>query len=118
MLGHWRYLGLYLGGAMASALVWLYFNAYQNEPIIGASGAVFAIIAGIGVAAPGARVTVFLFYILPLRMSMSALALVACGLEAVQIIFHWLPEIAHSAHLGGAAFGALYTWLVLPRHRH
>jgi len=117
MLGHARFLGLYLGGAIASVLVWLYFNAHLDEPIIGASGAVFAVIAGIGVAAPRASVTVFLFYILPLRMSMSVLALVVCGLEVVQIVFHWLPEIAHSAHLGGAAFGAFYAWLVLPRGR-
>jgi membrane associated rhomboid family serine protease len=118
ILGHGRFLGLYLGGAVASVIVWLFFNVHDNEPIIGASGAVYAVIAGIGVAVPRARVTVFLFYIIPLRMSMSALALVACGLEVVQIIFHWLPEIAHSAHLGGAAFGAFYTWLVLPRNRN
>ena len=126
LLGHWRYLGLYLGGAIASVIVWLYFNSQVNEPIIGASGAVFAVIAGIGVAAPRARVTVFLFYILPLRMSMSAVALVVCGIEVALIVFQYIPalvpysmpEVAHSAHLGGAAFGAFYTWLVLPRNRN
>lgn len=117
MLGHLRYLGLYLGGAIASVLVWLLCNPHVDEPIIGASGAVFAIIAGIGVAAPRARVTVLLLYVVPLRMSMSLVALVVCGIEVVQILFHWMPEVAHSAHLGGAAFGALFTWLVLPRNR-
>ena len=112
MLGHWRYLGLYLGGAIASALVWFALNSSSDEPIIGASGAVFAVIAGIGTAAPGARVTVLLFYVVPLRMSMRVLALVVCGLEAAQAFFHWMPEIAHSAHLGGAAFGFLYVMLV------
>jgi len=117
LLGHSRYLGLYLGGAVASVIVWLYFNSGSDEAIIGASGAVFAVIAGIGVAAPRARVTVFLFYVLPLRMSMLAVALVICGLEVVQIILNWFPDIAHSAHLGGAAFGAFYTWLLLPRRQ-
>jgi membrane associated rhomboid family serine protease len=123
MIGHGRYLGLYLLGAIASVLVWLFFHSHDNEPIIGASGAVFAVIAGIGVAAPRARVTVLLFYLIPLRMSMSLLALVVCGIEAAQIIFQYvpslarfsMPEIAHSAHLGGAAFGAIYTWLVMPK---
>lgn len=126
MLGHGRFLGLYLGGAVASVLVWLFFNSGSDEPIIGASGAVFAVIAGIGVAAPRARVTVLLFYIVPLRMSMSLVALVVCGLEVAFIVFGYIPllapysmpEVAHSAHLGGAAFGALYTWLVLPRYRY
>ena len=121
ILGHWRYLGLYVGGAIVSALVWLAFTSYfstgddADQGIIGASGAVFAIIAGIGTAAPGARVTVLLFYVLPLRMSMRVLALVACGVEAASIFIRWMPEIAHSAHLGGAAFGFLYVLAVRPR---
>lgn len=115
ILGHWRFLGLYVGGAIASALVWLFFNSFSSgsadsdQGIIGASGAVFAVIAGIGTAAPTARVTVFLFYVLPLRMSMRLLSLVVCGIEAASILFHWMPEIAHSAHLGGAVFGFLYV---------
>jgi membrane associated rhomboid family serine protease len=119
LLGHWRFLGLYVGGAIASALVWFFFNSFTSHPgadsaegIIGASGAVFAVIAAVGTAAPQARVTVLLFYVLPLRMSMRVLALVVCGVEAASILFHWLPEVAHSAHLGGAAFGFLYVMTV------
>jgi membrane associated rhomboid family serine protease len=119
LLGHGRFLGLYVGGAIASALVWFFFNSFFShsgadsaEGIIGASGAVFAVIAAIGTAVPRARVTVLLFYVLPLRMSMSVLALTACGVEAASIFFHWLPEVAHSAHLGGAAFGFLYVMAV------
>jgi membrane associated rhomboid family serine protease len=122
MLGHIRFLGLYLGGAIASALVWYFFNsrAGPDEAVIGASGAVFAIIAAIGTAIPHVRVTVLFFFVLPLRMSMRTLALTACGLEAAQALFHWMPEIAHSAHLGGAAFGFLYVmgiwWISRRRH--
>jgi len=114
ILGHGRYLGLYLGGAVASALVWFLFtpSSDSDQGIIGASGAVFALIAGIGTAMPRVRVTVLLFYILPLRMSMRNLALGACGFEAASVLFHWMPEIAHSAHLGGAAFGFLYVLAV------
>ncbi len=90
------------------------------------SGAVFAVIAGIGTALPRQRVTVFLFYVLPLRMSMSAVALVACGVEAAFVVMQYipalepwsLPGIAHVAHLGGAAFGAFYTWLIVGRSRY
>jgi len=109
LLGHGRYLGLYLGGAVASVLFWFFFNPDADAGIIGASGAVFALIAGAGTAAPRARVVVYLFYVLPIRMSMRVLALAACGVELAQIIFGWMPEVAHSAHLGGAAFGFLYV---------
>jgi membrane associated rhomboid family serine protease len=110
-LGPWRYLGLYLGGAVAAALTWYFFSAGpgSDEPIVGASGAVFAVVAAIGTLAPRARVTVYLFYVLPLRMNLRTLAIVACAVEAIQLLFGWLPQIAHSAHLGGAAFGFLYV---------
>jgi len=117
ILGHGRYLGLYLGGAIASALVWFVLNLHADEPIIGASGAVFAIIAAIGTAAPRARVTVLLLYVLPIRMSMRVLALSICGVEVASILFHWMPEVAHSAHLGGAAFGFLYVLAIRPGAR-
>jgi membrane associated rhomboid family serine protease len=125
ILGHWRFLGLYVGGAIASVVVWFYFNVEVDDSIIGASGAVFAVIAAIGVAEPRARVTVFLFYILPVRMSLGIVALVACGIEAALIVMahisvlapYSMQDVAHSAHLGGAAFGAFYAWLVLPKRR-
>jgi len=110
MLGHGRFLGLYLGGAIAAVVIWHLLNLHQYEPIMGASGAIFAVIAAIGTAVPRARVTVFFLYVLPIRMSMRVLTLVVCGMELVQIIFHWMPEVAHSAHLAGAAFGFLYVW--------
>jgi membrane associated rhomboid family serine protease len=119
LLGHGRYLALYLGGAIAAALVWFAYasvashgHLHGDDGIIGASGAVFAVIAAIGTAMPTQRVTVLLFYVLPLTMSMRLLALVACGTEAVQLFFHWMPEVAHSAHLGGAAFGFLFVLAV------
>ena len=111
-LGHWKYLLLYLGGAVASALTWFYFNPAAPDGIIGASGAVFALIAGAGIAAPQARVILYLFFVLPVRMNLGVLAVVACGAEVVQIIFGWMPEVAHSAHLGGAVFGALFVLAV------
>jgi membrane associated rhomboid family serine protease len=108
LLGKWRFLGLYLGGAVVSALVWSFFNPDSREPIIGASGAVFALIAAAGAAVPQARVIVYFLFVLPVPMSLQALAIVACGIEVVSMIFNWMPEVAHTAHLGGAAFGFLY----------
>lgn len=115
LIGHPRFLGLYLGGVIASVLTWHFLNLDSLDPIIGASGAVFAVIVAVGTFVPRARVTVFLFYILPLQMRMGAVALLICGIEAAQIIFGWMPEVAHSAHLGGAAFGCLYALACRPK---
>jgi len=122
-LGPWRYLGLYLGGAIAAALFWMLFTSDSDpdQGIIGASGAIFALIAGAGTAAPRERVVVYLFYILPLKMTLRMMALVICGVELAQIAMEWLPvvannperfawltQIGHTAHIGGAIFGFLY----------
>ena len=108
LLGRWRFLGLYLGGVLASVLVWFFFNLHAQDGVIGASGAVFALIAAAGTAAPNARVVVYLFLLVPIPMSLRVLAITACAIEVGLIVLHWMPEVAHSAHLGGAAFGFLY----------
>jgi membrane associated rhomboid family serine protease len=108
-LGAWRYLGLYLGGAFAAGLVWFVLNPNSDQGIIGASGAIFALIAAAGAVAPRASVMVYVLFVLPIRMSLRVLALTACGVELAQILLGWMPEVAHSAHLGGAAFGYLYV---------
>jgi len=108
-LGAWRYLGLYLGGAITAGLVWFVLNPDADQGIIGASGAIFALIAAAGAVAPRASVMVYIFFVLPIRMSLRVFALAACGVELAQILFGWMPEVAHSAHLGGAAFGYLYV---------
>jgi membrane associated rhomboid family serine protease len=109
-LGKWRFLGLYLGGAIAAALTWFFFDANAgSQGIIGASGAIFALLAGAGTAAPRARVIVYFFFVIPLKMRLGILAITVCLAEVAQIVFGWLPGLAHSAHLGGAAFGFLYV---------
>ena len=118
-LGHTRFLGLYLGGAIASALAWAYFDQDPvSQGLIGASGAVFAVIAAAGTAAPRARVIVYVFFLVPIRMSMRVLAIAMCAFELVQLVFGWMSDVAHTAHLGGAVFGFVYVlvmWLTSPR---
>lgn len=111
-LGHFRFLGLYLGGMIGAALGWYLFNLHSPEGMMGASGAVFALLTAAATVAPRARVTVYVFFILPIPMNMLVLALLACGLELAQLIFGWLPQIAHLGHLAGAVFGVFYILLL------
>jgi membrane associated rhomboid family serine protease len=110
LLGPKRFLGLYLGGVIFSALVWYVFaDSGDQQGIIGASGAVFALIAAAGIAAPRVQVMVYVFFVLPIRMTLSVMAIVLCAVEAVQlVVYDFMPGVAHLAHLGGALFGVLY----------
>jgi membrane associated rhomboid family serine protease len=109
LIGHFSFLLLYLGGAVAAALAWMYLTtSVQTDPqIIGASGAVFAVIAALGTAGPGTRVTFFFLPFLPLQMSAGVVAVFACIVEVLSLPFH--SGVAHMAHVGGAIFGFLYV---------
>jgi len=154
-LGHRRYLGLYLGGVIASALFWYLFTSAADfdQRIIGASGAIFTLIAGAATVAPRELVDVYVVLVFPInlvlwqlsrlartvrrrmrkpinrklwtmalviqrmrlwlrrpfKIKLWIIALVICLLEVLQMVFGWFPQIAHSAHLGGALFGFLYV---------
>ncbi len=107
LLGHFSFLVLYLGGAASSALVWMVFSGGPavDPHLMGASGAIFAVIAGLGAAGGGHKVLTFMF-VLPFRMRADVLAVLAFIFEIIALPSR--SPVAHTAHLGGAAFGFLY----------
>ncbi len=107
--GPWWLLALFCGGAIASALAWIAWQPRPGDAMIGASGAVFALIAAAGVLGVQLGQADFIFFQLPLRLNMRVAAIVLCAFEAAQLAWHGLPEIAHVAHLGGALFGAVFA---------
>ncbi|MEM8874092.1 MAG: rhomboid family intramembrane serine protease [Planctomycetota bacterium] len=121
-LGHWGYLGLYLGGAAFAGLA----HALGSlNPVIGASGAMWTVIGAYIVLFPRARVTVLYFFFLIGTLVIPGLWLV--GIYLVLDVLGLLGigifgggNTAHLAHLGGALFGVVVSlgllWLkLLPR---
>ncbi len=109
--GPWWLLLLFCGGAIASALAWLAWHPPPDDAMIGASGAVFALIAAGGVLGLQLERADFVFFQLPLRLDLRWAAVVLCALEAAQLLWRGLPDVAHIAHLGGALFGAVFALL-------
>jgi membrane associated rhomboid family serine protease len=112
--GPWWLLTLFCGGAVASAWTWLAGHPGPGEAMIGASGAIFALIAAGGVLRIRLGRADFVFFQLPLRLDLRWATVVLCALEAAQMFWRGLPDVAHAAHLGGALFGAAFA-LVLRR---
>lgn len=115
-LGSWRLIMIFLcGGALANLATILTIGS-PNRVIIGASGAVSAVIgtyltlfpsAKLGVAVPLGLFLEFIRIPAPLLIGLWAL---------LQLIFVYIGPIfghvAWSAHLSGLAFGISYGWLV------
>ena len=75
-----------------------------NVPMLGASGAVFGLLAGYGTSFPN---SVIQMLFPPIAMKAKYFVLLYAGLELVFGLQNVMPGVAHFAHLGGAVFGFL-----------
>ncbi len=114
-LGPQKYLAYYLltgFGAMGLHMLVSYLEVHYggvspfsfNVPVLGASGAVFGILAAFGMLYPNHRL-VLLFPPIPIKAKYFVLILGAIELSLGFSGYN--TGIAHFAHLGGAIFGAL-----------
>lgn len=113
-MGSSRFLVFYLACGVLSGLFHVYMNSTSGIPTIGASGAIFGVLAAFAILFPF-RWLISLFGLIPIPIPaiifvfieiLSATALVASG--AVE-------NIAHTAHLGGFLAGVFLTLLFGPR---
>jgi len=112
VLGPWRLLLLFLLGGAAANLAALYAMGTPDRIIIGASGAVSALLGAYLALFPGARLGV----VLPLGLFLEfvrAPAFLLIGVwAALQVVFAYIGpsfgKVAWSAHLAGFLFGIVY----------
>ena len=112
-LGPKRYLALYLGAGVFASLIYTLwsFLVGNHIPALGASGAVYAVLAWMALQQP--RATVYLMMIIPMPMWL-AVGVFIIGMELLQLGGDFTGAGSAVAHLSGAAFGAAFWWL-LPR---
>jgi membrane associated rhomboid family serine protease len=108
-LGYRGTFKLYVLGGIVAALVHLAVAAPQgmaDVPLVGASGACYAFLVYAACMAPRALV---ILIIVPVPLGWLAAGLVFVGLYSTYVEFMtgFPGGVAHSAHLGGAAFGFL-----------
>lgn len=115
--GRFWFLVLYLGGAIAASAVHVVTHPESAVPVLGASGAVAAIIAAYAVIYPTERVITIvpiLFIPLFIRIPAVVFAGIWFGFQVLQGSMDVArPDMAASvawwAHIGGFAFGALFA---------
>jgi membrane associated rhomboid family serine protease len=111
MIGRWTFLTLYLFAGVGGSLGVMFWGYAAPEsvlvPTVGASGAIFGVLAATLVAFKAARVNI---------TSLAVLIAINFGIGLIPG-----ANISWQAHLGGMVVGALTMWLLLatrgPRRR-
>jgi membrane associated rhomboid family serine protease len=108
IVGPKHLLGIYFGGGILGGLADLAFR-HSDVPLVGASGAVFAVLIAFTTILPEIELTVWLFFVVPIRLKAKYFAALLVGFSAVMVFL--LPTFGNTsnlAHLGGCLLGWLY----------
>lgn len=114
--GKWEFIGFYLAAAVAGGLLWLGIEALTPGPgpsMVGASGAVLAVLVVYAMYYPNQEV--LLFFIA--RVPMWLFVIVYVGLNVLGLMQQMEGQsaamTAFATHLGGAGYGFLYKYFDL-----
>lgn len=117
--GSARLAWITLAGALGGAAAWLAFHFDRPGNVIGASGIAMTYLTVFACMQPWRRMTVLLFFIIPVTIQPVWLVGILSGIDVLGLITKELPGagaiygVAHSAHLGGVAAGWLFHRLVI-----
>ena len=105
MLGRGRFLFFYLAAGVCAGIAQCLIpgNAGSNNFVVGASGAIYAVLVAYALTFPNRTVIFFIF-----PMKVRTLVLLLIGVSLYSGLSSSPNGVAHFAHLGGAAFGFAY----------
>ena len=106
-IGHLKFLGAFISSGVIAGLFHSMLNPSSIIPIIGASGAIFGVIA-------------VLFLLMPFKISYALVVplpavVVGLILSIIELYSFYTPTdltIAHDAHIAGFVFGCIYAFNV------
>jgi membrane associated rhomboid family serine protease len=124
-MGSLNYVLFYLAGGVCAGAV---FAATNENPMLGASGAIAAVTAAFLVLYPRVHITLLIWFFIITTIRLPAMILIVFKIILWDNIISpgfnrgLYANVAHSAHLGGYAFGFLVALLMLaaralPRHQ-
>lgn len=118
-LGSFFFGVFYLLGGIASGCCQWAIDPTSDMPVVGASGAVWAVLAGYAVTYPKAKILTLVFVGIPLLLNLPALLVIAVCFAGDLAMGLWMLQgnapaqpIAHWAHIGGAVAGVIFMPLL------
>jgi membrane associated rhomboid family serine protease len=111
---------LYLLGGLGGGILQLFYNALfgPDAVIIGASASVLAIVTAVATLIPRHRITLLLFFIIPVTLTMKQIVYIIIAINVFTLLFSIGAagsEVAVIAHFGGMLTG--WTFVRFGFHR-
>lgn len=111
LLGTRRFIVFYLGCGIVGGLGWLLI-AKGSMVCIGASGAVYGLLGAFAAVYPDRRITLLLFFVLPVTLTARVLALGLGVISLYYLVFGGGGNVCHIAHLAGGLAGFFYAFIL------
>ena len=115
-LGSSRFLALYIAFGVIAGLFHSYLNSTSVIPTIGASGAIFGVLAAFAILFPF-RWLLKLFGFIPIPLPAILFVFITILIETAYVSSGVVESVAHTAHVGGFLAGVFLTLLFIPRKR-
>lgn len=124
-LGHLRYLAFYLLGGLGAGALQVYMDSGSPLPVIGASGAIAAVLGAYLVLYPRATVLVLVPFFFFATFAVPAVVLIGSwfliqlfnGVASIGYAVGAAGGVAWWAHVGGFGSGLLLVWALRRRRR-
>jgi membrane associated rhomboid family serine protease len=113
-LGSSRFLALYLACGIIAGLFHSYLNSASTIPAIGASGAIFGVLAAFAILFPF-RWLLKLFGFIPIPLPAILFVFITILTETAYVSSGVIESVAHTAHVGGFLAGVFLTLLFIPK---
>lgn len=110
VFGTRSFLKLYFGAGIIGGLGWLVISGMDFQSVcLGASGAVFGVLAAFATLYPHRRITLLLFFILPVTLKAWVMVVAIVVVNLMYLLGGGSGQVAYAAHLAGALAGYLYA---------
>jgi membrane associated rhomboid family serine protease len=113
-LGSSRFLVLYIAFGVIAGLFHSYLNSASAIPAIGASGAIFGVLAAFAILFPF-RWMLKLFGFIPIPMPAILFVFITILTETAYVSSGIIESVAHTAHVGGFLAGVFLTLLLITK---